>query len=127
LVDGILLMVVSCLGALLNTFLIFRLPCSSGSADDSILRLQSAVDLLLLYVLVLRRIPLIFLSPSFLSTIFPHILLYLPAVERGVTALASFFFIIFVGGRHLRQVQLQYYLLWLPSALSRWRGRVTTA
>eukprot|EP00091_Calanus_sinicus_P004116 TRINITY_DN14321_c0_g1_i1.p1 TRINITY_DN14321_c0_g1~~TRINITY_DN14321_c0_g1_i1.p1 ORF type:complete len:150 (-),score=37.26 TRINITY_DN14321_c0_g1_i1:153-602(-) len=78
LVDGILLLAVSCLGALLNTFLIFRLPCSSGSADHSILRLQSAVDLLLLYVLVLRRIPLVFLSPSSSPPYFPHILLYRP-------------------------------------------------
>jgi len=109
LVDGLLLMVISCLGAILNTFLIFRLPCSSGSADDSILRLQSGVDLLLLYILALRRIPLILLDPVFTSTIFPYILLYVPAIEAGVTTLSSFFFIIFVGGRHLRQMERKSY------------------
>ena len=105
-IDGILLLVVAGLGGLLNTFLIFRLPCSSGSADDSIIRLLSGVDVLLLYVMVLRRIPLIFLDSYFNSNIFPYFLLYVPAFEKGITTLASFFFLIFVGGRQLRQVGL---------------------
>ena len=103
-IDGIALLAVASIGGLLNTYLIFRLPCSSGFADDSMLRLLSGIDLLLLYILVLRRIPLIFLESSFISNTFPYFLLYVPAIEKGLTCLASFFFLIFVGGRHLRQV-----------------------
>ena len=50
------------------------------------------------------HLSLIFLEPVFTSTIFPYILLYVPAIEAGVTTLSSFFFIVFVGGRHLRQM-----------------------
>jgi len=110
-VDGVLLLCLSCLGALLNTYLIFRLPCSSHhhQPDDSMLRLQAGADLVLLYVLLLRRMPPIFLDTAFISSIFPHILLYSPALETGLTALASLFFLILVGGRHLRQVETRTY------------------
>ena len=103
-IDGIALLIVAALGGLLNTYLIFRLPCSSGHPDDSLLRLLSGMDLLLLYVLVLRRIPPIFLDSSFVSNMFPYFLLYVPAIEKGISTLSSFFFLIFIGGRHLRQV-----------------------
>jgi len=107
--DGVLLLLVFCVGAVLNTYLIFRLPCSSATTDDSILRLQAGADMLLLYVLLLRRIPPIFLDTVFLSTIFPNILLYTPALETGLTTLASLLFLVMVGSRHLRQVETKSY------------------
>ena len=109
LIDGILLLVVCCLGAILNTYLVFRLPCSSTTTDDSILRLLAGADMVLLYVLLIRRIPPIFLDTVFLSTIFPYILLYCPALETGLTTLTSLLFLVMVGARHLRQVETRNY------------------
>ena len=108
-IDGILLLVLCCLGAVLNTYLVFRLPCSSTTTDDSILRLLAGADMVLLYVLLIRRIPPIFLDTVFLSTIFPYILLYCPALETGLVTLTSLLFLVMVGARHLRQVETTNY------------------
>jgi len=105
----VLLLLVASLGGLLNTYLIFRLPCSTGYADSSVLRILAAVDLVLLYVLLVTRIPPVFLDFQFISHILPHILLYVPAVEKGMITLVSFFFLIFIGGRHLRQIEKKTY------------------
>ena len=102
--DGALLVAVSSLGVLLNSFMVLCLPCSTPFVDDSILRLLSGVDICLLSILLLRRIPPVFLDSQFLLEMFPNILLYIPAVEAGISTLSSFLFLIFVARRHLRQV-----------------------
>ena len=66
----------------------------------------AAVDLAVNLIIVVRRVPAVFLQDNWLlRTWFPLILLYVIPLEKGLLTLSSLVFIIYIGGRHLQTVR----------------------
>lgn len=104
-IDGGVLPVIVGLAVISNCILLRGISCRQARTSDWILGLLSLTSVLLLVALTVRRVPPALGHSLPLTLIVPA----LTAVEKGLTTLFTFLFIIFVGDRHLRTIDLQSY------------------